>query len=395
MDPWIQSQLTGLSWATTYKGVLADFHPVTISLVSDNYHIAGYLIHDGDGKKHRLLGEASKNGQVQLQERDQNDRLTGYLTGTITKDQLLMDWISPEKNRMFQVRATPESLIKIKTFKPVSEWIQVSSAPSISMAVQKMDHGIVSGIANRDGHYTRFEGYCLDGSCSLWNTIIQNPTGAPIKVQMRQRDTQTYKATIDGVDYTGTIYSSLPLVVKRYDNSLGFLDFVYPQLGSEVFENWVKHFIDPMWEKGTAMLGGKSDANGRLVYRSSGWIEILEDNPQFTSGIVTFINPGDTKRTPFLWLKKEEIIMATQELYNVPEDATQASSLAVKSTAREDEEGYQAWLSKAGYPFMLPTSNGVAMATEFNMIYGDDICLLPETSGKAMIKRKYWKYFGW
>ena len=143
------------------------------------------------------------------------------------------------------------------------------------------------------------------------------------------------------------------------------------------------------------MLGGKSDSNGRLVYRSSGWIEILEDNPQFTSGIVTFINPGDTKRTPFLWLKKEEIIMATPELYNVPEDATQASSLAVKSTAREDEEGYQAWLSKAGYPFMLPTSNGVAMATEFNMIYGDDICLLPETSGKAMIKRKYWKYFGW
>ena len=77
MDPWIQSQLTGLSWATTYKGVLADFHPVTISLVSDNYHIAGYIIHDGDGKKHRLLGEASKNGQVQLQERDHNDRLTG------------------------------------------------------------------------------------------------------------------------------------------------------------------------------------------------------------------------------------------------------------------------------------------------------------------------------
>lgn len=396
MDPWIQSQLTGLSWTATYKGVLADFHPVTITLVSDNYHIAGYIIHDGDGKKHRLYGEATKGNQYQLQERDENDRLTGYLNGTITKDQLLMDWMSGDQSRMFQVRAFPSSLIKVNTFKPLSEWIEVSATPAIFISVQKMDHGIVSGIVNRNGEYSRFEGYCLDGSCSLWNTIIQNPTGAPIKVQMRQKDAQTYKATLDGIEYTGFIRSTSPLVIQRYDNSRGFLDFVYPQLNSVVFDSWVKSIIDPVWENGTALLSkSHSDQSARLVYRSSGWIEIVEDNPQFTSGLLTFIHPGSTKRTPFLWLKKEEVVMSTQELYNVPEDAGRAAALALKSHAKQEDESYHTWLNKAGYPFMLPTSSGVVMSTEFNMIYGDDMRLLPTSGGKELIKRKYWKYFGW
>jgi hypothetical protein len=396
MDSWIQSQLTGLSWTMTYKGVLADFHPVTITLVSDNYHIAGYIIHEGDGVKHRLYGEASKGSHIELQERDENDRLTGYLSGTMTKDQLAMDWISADQNRMFQVRAYPESLIKIKTFKPVSEYIEIASTPALSIAVQKMDHGIVSGIANRDGHYTRFEGYCLDGTCSLWNTIIQNPIGAPLKLQMRQRDMQTYKVNVDGTDYTGYIRSANPLVVRRFDNSIGFLDFVYPQLGNEVFDNWVKQFIDPVWNEGQVLLTAtNAKVNGRLAYRSSGWIEILEDGPQFTSGLITFIYPGSTKRTPFLWLKKEEIIMATHELYNVADDASRASTLALANVTPNEDEGYHTWLSTAGYPFMIPSSKGVSMATEFNMIYGDDICLLPLDKSKAMIKRKYWKYFGW
>ena len=87
--------------------------------------------------------------------------------------------------------------------------------------------------------------------------------------------------------------------------------------------------------------------------------------------------------------------MATHELFNVPDDAGRASALALTGVTPNEDEGYHTWLSTAGYPFMIPSSKGVAMATEFNMIYGDDICLLPADKGKAMIKRKYWKYFSW
>jgi hypothetical protein len=35
------------------------------------------------------------------------------------------------------------------------------------------------------------------------------------------------------------------------------------------------------------------------------------------------------------------------------------------------------------------------MVTAFDMVYGDEVRMIPVEEGKAMIKRKYWRYFGW
>src|SRR5207344_2126262 len=102
MDPWMQSQLKTITWNVKYKGVLADFHPVTIELASDQDQVVGYFIHDGDQRKHRLIGDWNKGEHFQLQERDENDRLTGYLVGTITKDELNMQWMSADQSRLFE-----------------------------------------------------------------------------------------------------------------------------------------------------------------------------------------------------------------------------------------------------------------------------------------------------
>src|SRR5687768_9057299 len=196
-DPWICSQLGQIVWSRTYEGVLADYHPVTITLASDNNHIAGYLIHKGDSRTHRLMGDWSKKDLFQLQERDEYDRLTGYLKGSITGDQLHMEWISPDQSRMFSIVAYLTNLIRVKNFKPVAEWIHVDADEDIKISVQKMDFGSVSGLAYRNKEYTRFDGYCLDGMCSIWNTVLQNSDGAPLRIQMRQRDGENYRAVID------------------------------------------------------------------------------------------------------------------------------------------------------------------------------------------------------
>lgn len=396
-DAWMNGQLASVEWKTTYKGMLADFHPVTITLASDLKQVAGYLIHDGDQRIHRLSGDWDTGKRFQLQERDENDRLTGYLSGVASEDQLLMDWMSADQSRMFQVRAFPTSLIRIKNFKPTAEWVEISSSPRITLSVQKMDFGIVSGLAMREGGFCRFEGYCLDGSCSIWNTIIQNPSGAPIRAQMRQRDAGSYKVVLDGVEYTGTISRSVPLTTRKFDNSTGFLDFVYPELNSPSFKTWMDGWVEPIWSHGIDFLTSvnQPEQGGRLVYRSSGWIEMVDENESCASGLVTFINPGSTKRIPFVWLKKEDIILSMEECVNTPDDISKASRLALQTIPGADEDGYHAWLNKTGYPFLLPTSKGVVVATEFNMIYGDDLRLIPAATSRELIKRKYWKYFGW
>ncbi len=398
LDGWLNAQLTSVQWQKKYKGVLADFHPVTITLASDYTQIAGYLMHEGDNRKHRLSGEWSNTGKFQLQERDEHDRLTGYVNGTITDDQFLVDWISADQSRMFQIRAYPESLITIKRFKPVSEWIEIASAPPVSISVQKMDYGIVSGIASRDGQFVRFEGYCLDGSCSLWNTVIQNPSGAPVKVQMRQKDERTYRANLDGVEYAGTITETTPLVIRRFDNSMGFLDMVYPGFESPAFTSWLAGWVDPLWNDGVNYLQSINQPAqaGRLVHRSSGWIELYDHTPAFISGMITYINPGSIRRAPFILLKKEDILLSMPEWLNTPDDIKKASQQALLTVhAGEDDQGYNGWLHKSGYAYAFPTAKGVIAATDFNMIYGDDLQLLPMTLSREIVRRKYWKYFGW
>ncbi len=397
MDPWMKSQLKNISWNVTYKGVLADFHPVTIQLASDLEQVVGYFIHDGDQRKHRLIGDWNKGDHFQLQERDDNDRLTGYLLGTITKDELDMQWMSADQSRLFDVKAFPSSLIRIKNFKPIAEWIEVSSTPKIILSVQKMDYGIVSGIADRGGQFTRFDGYCLDGSCSIWNTVLQVPGGASIQLQMRQKDASSYKASMDGIENMATIVEATPMVVRHFDNSMGFLDLVYPDFKSIAFKNWLSGWTDKLWAEGINYLQtiNQSGNAGRLIHRSSGWVEILDDNDVYISGMITYINPGATRRSTFVWLKKEDVLLPMEELLNLPGDGKKISDLALASPPVDDDEGYKTWRAKAGYPSMVPCSQGIIAATEFNMIYGDDLHLIPVAKGRDMIKRKYWKNFGW
>src|SRR5258706_12147006 len=253
-DPWIKSQLGRISWEQNYEGVFADYHPILIILASDSVQMAGYLIHKGDKRSHRLLGDWTKKGPFQLQERDEFDRLTGYLKGTITNDQVNLEWMSSDQSRVFNIIAYPKSLIRLKSVQPAFEWIEVISVPPVSISVQKMDYGILSGIVLRKGIFTRFEGYCLDGTCSIWNTVLQNPDGAPIKVQMRQKDTHAYKAMMDEKEYSANITATYPLTLRQFDNSMGFLDFIYPQLDSKSFDQWLSQWLDKTWNDGVNYL---------------------------------------------------------------------------------------------------------------------------------------------
>lgn len=397
-DAWMKSQLGPITWQESYKGVLADYHPIRIILASDQDQVAGYLMHDGDSLQHRLMGDWSNTGQFQLQERDQYDRLTGYLTGSITNDQVIMKWKSADQRRLFDIKAFPERLIKIKNFKPAAEWIEVAGPPVVLLSVQKMDYGIVSGIAALDGKYSRFEGQCLDGTCSIWSTVIPDAEGRPLRIQMRQKDQTYYKVMLNDKEYKGEIKYTRPLQVRAFDNSSGFLDFVYPQLDSKSFDAWLGQRIDSVWNAGMTQLAVSAsdpDHAGRLVYRSSGWIEAIDEGPSHISGMVTFINPDRIYREIFVWLKKEDDFIPQDELLNTPADLQRVSSMALAATDMHGDEALAIWLRETGYTMPLPAMAGVIMTTPFDVVNGDEFQLLPATESKSAIKKKYWRYFGW
>ena len=121
----------------------------------------------------------------------------------------------------------------------------------------------------------------------------------------------------------------------------------------------------------------------------------MDTGDNYVSGMATYINPGSTKRESFVLLKKEDVMLSMIDLLNSESDLKKAETSALKLSGPQSDEEYNAWLQKTGYKFLIPTREGIVMMTEFSMIYGDDICLLPLTQSKEMIKKKYWKYFGW
>ena len=397
VDAWINAQLGQIVWQETYKGVLADYHPITLVLASDHQQVAGYLIHDGDQRQHRLIGDWSTTGHFQLQEHDQYDRLSGYLNGSINNDQIQMEWMSADQTRLFDIKAFPQRLIKINNFKPAAEWIEIPGTATMYLSVQKMDFGIISGVVNLGSQFVRFDGNCMDGTCSIWNARFHDPDGSVINIQMRQKDALYYKATINGIERRANIKFVTPLSVRKFDNSTGFLDFVYPQWTSKIYEQWLDGWVDTIWTDGINQLAlsDQPEIDHRLVYRSSGWIEILDEGESYVSGMITYINPHEVRRDVFLWLKKEDQFVRQDEWLNTPEDLLKGSSMALEKANGTADHEFGTWLQKVGYKFMIPTVSGVAMVTAFDMVYGDEVRAIPVEESKGMIKRKYWKYFGW
>ena len=121
----------------------------------------------------------------------------------------------------------------------------------------------------------------------------------------------------------------------------------------------------------------------------------MDAGDNYISGLATYINPGSTRRESFVLLKKEDLLIPTSDLLNSSSDLKKAEAMALKMKSPLQDEEYQSWLQKSGFQFLIPTREGIIMLTEFNMIYGDDIRLLPLDQSKEMIKRKYWKEFGW
>lgn len=373
--------------------MLAEYHPVKFELASDGQDIAGYLIHTGDQKKHRISGDWSDNGLFQLQERDEYDRLTGYLTGIIKDDHLALKWMSVSQDRVFDIKASTEKIVSIRRTAPIAEWITTTSDPAFVFSVQKTELGKVFGLAIDGNRFVRFEGSCLDGTCSIWKASFIDPDGELVNLQMTQKSPSSYKATINNISGTATVRYSSPLVIQHEDNSNGFIDFTYPEIKGDTYSQWIDSF--QVADRTKLMATHDEEVSPRLSYRSSGWVEIVDETDDYISGLVTFINPDGGSRESFVLMKKEGELLMPELLFNEHVDFNTVSDLALATSIPEGDDIFYDWCSRVGYTCMVPTVNGLLVTTEFNAVYGDDLRCLSIAESKKIVRKKYWKYFGW
>lgn len=394
---WVREQLGGIVWQKAYSGVLAEYHKVSITLATDRQLVAGLLLHEGDAEIHRLIGDWTDSRHFLLQERDVHDRLTGYLRGEAGEDHLDMEWLSADLKRSFRVRAVPDQLIRIGGFTPVAEWIEVNAKPAFSISVQKMELGMIAGLLIEEDRIMRFEGRCQDGQCSIWSASVTDENGRLGKLSMRQRSSSSYVVTYDGVDYAGAITYAMPLRLEAFCNRAGFLDLIYPDLSGKAFTAWIDRLKAGFWPQQVEQLRSieREDTGMRLTHRSSGWIEILEANENMVSGLMTLTLPGQTRRTAFVWLRREDELLTDDAWLNLPVQRKDISLLALNARHALAEDAYGRWVQESGYAHTLPVRYGLVASTDFHLLFGDALCALPAAAVRLYVKKKYWRYFNW
>jgi hypothetical protein len=94
-------------------------------------------------------------------------------------------------------------------------------------------------------------------------------------------------------------------------------------------------------------------------------------------------------------LKKEDQFVTQSELWNTLPALQETSLKTIRASSGMEDQDYFNWLQKVGYAYMVPTHSGVVLSTEFNMVFGDDLRMISVEESKTVIKKKYWKYFGW
>lgn len=379
-------------WSKDYTGVIAEYHPVSISLSSDKKWITGTIQKTGDPVKYYLSGEWKQGAKVLLQERDEFDRLTGYVKGTLADDHADLEWISADRSRIFSIHVYTNRLIKIGGFKPVMEWIECSDGSFLS--IQKMDFGWISGLLIQNEQVQRLDGNCQDGQCSIWSGSVYHERTKPTKLSCQQRTATTYRIVKDGKEVTGTIAGRTPLAVKAFSNANGFMDLVYPLLDTTRFTPWLMEMVGPSWnleEKELKSL--KSDhVEDRLAFRTSAWVEIAEDNDQWSSGILTMQMPDTVFRKSFIWSKKDKEVITESDWLMGPLQRDELQQ-TVMSQANPEEDDFGNWVRDVGYTYLLPVRYGLLTITEFDSFYGDSFFLLNSPKVKDAVKRKYSKYF--
>src|SRR5690606_34685170 len=193
-----------------------------------------------------------------------------------------------------------------------------------------------------------FDGNCQDGQCSIWSATVYDDGGNAHPLSCQQRTPTTYKIVLDKKEHKGNIAYTTTLAVREFSTANGFMDLVYPVIDTTTFTKWLMKIIDPVWKVQEDLLKNQSThfAEDRLAFRTSAWIEIVEENEQWLSGLLTIQLPDSTFREAFLWLKREQEIVSQEDWLMGPIQQHTISSIAVEEGASAGDE-YGDWLRQA------------------------------------------------
>jgi hypothetical protein len=382
-----------VNWVQSFEGTWQGLHPIRMILGYDERVYLGKVIF---GDLSFDVSGHEKDGNIVLQEIDDNYETSGYYIIRIDNGKMTGQWRSIDLTRSAILSLRNNTVIELRSFQPEVLQLEgtLSGAP-VSFMIQREERNLLSGFCTwgTDGRLYRLDGGCEDATCDKMSLTLSTPDSTVYTLRCIRHIGNTYRLSISGQgkhQSTGqaTMTKRSQLLLTRHYQYCGSVDCIYPQIGQPVFDNWIKAQMDAWDNKATQFLNNlhlERETPGpreRWSIRSSAWVDLTMVTADEVSGIITMYNGADRlyKRMAFIFDIKAGRPVQVGELgrkYGFEEQlCADAQSIA--------ECDISQWPS---FNYIAINQNGFVVFTDFDHANGDAWVQLPYKRYEDLMKR--------
>jgi hypothetical protein len=396
-----------LQWIRSLKGRMDDVAPIDITLGYDGHNCRGYLTYLKSRNRFRLIGTLEED-QLQLEEHDPVNALTGMLQGTLSDRKLSATWSNSDNTVGSRVEAEeplPGQTINIgcSENKWVNRYITRYNGGRADMVLIRMHNGALDGFlwVEADAKTYVLKGEMKpDGSYEI-EAILPNGKVAAILQGSFKTMLNTECAWVGSGEkrsFSFAIKDKLQLGCFDYADYRSSYDAIYPRSTCVACNNWLDQQVSS-WvtqcKSAIASLKTPLSPATRNSYRASCWTDIACWTENILTGYLTF---SDTKSDFPLGKSFNFDLRAGKEityndLFNKGFNAKAWFDAYVKKEtpklpAFANDANYRAWIDKNGFPLFTLRRDGMELSTLFHPTYGRQHLLVPYGELKPYMKKE-------
>ncbi|MFK7775441.1 MAG: hypothetical protein AB8F94_25090 [Saprospiraceae bacterium] len=395
-----------IQWIKHYKGRIDDLNDVAITLGFDGIDCKGRLTYLRSNTDFNLNGYIEE-GTLFLQELDQQNKVSGILSGKIAGSTINGNWTNFDGSRGGNLTLTEtEKIVKFPSYCGDNKWIRKYQGKiandNYEILLQKESSDQLTGLIF---HKKKNTSYSLKGNLDINDNFTikaKNQKGQIIEtfVGHLEKDQLTI-----GVNKSKRItllpFEGLTVGCVEYADYATGYDITFPKTTNAAFNKqmdeetnaWIKACRKHLLK--VKKQNASTNPKMRAKERGFAWGEVEYFSKNLISGFMTFSNtwtPGQ-KLIAFNFDMKNDRMLYLEDLFRDKKDYQKYIRNYIKKEIKThqlyDDPDFKKWIKKNEFSYFTIRKDGICFSTKFSMLYGRQSVTIPFRQLQPFFKKDF------
>ena len=393
-----------VKWQKTYKGRFDDAAVVEVSLGYDGKICRGFLVYPQSNTRIRLEGKMDTSG-FKLEERNDNQRVSGYISGRIQGKSLTAEWNNSDNSLGGRIEAEEVPLqapVNCSDNKWSSRYITRYNNARCDMVLVRAQGGILDGFLwiESDGTTYRLKGEAKsDGTYEMDALGEADRLVAIISGEFKAGQGTVCRWTGSGEkrEFKFILKDHFQMGCYDYADYNASFDVLHPHTVCEPCNTWLDEQVKQWLEKCKSVFESqnlKQTPETRNVQRASAWPEITCWTDNLLSGYLTFSDTRSSETQGIAYnfdlkngklINPEDLFVKSFSYKNWFSDFANKEMPKLPSFAADPQ--FRSWLVEEGFPLMVIRREGFELSTLFHPFYGRQTLFVPYSSIRNSLRK--------